>query len=253
MLHDLKHAYRMLMHSKAWTVVVLLSLAIGIGATTALFTAVNGLLLQTVPVRDPHSLVILKSTGRNDMVRSSSDYGYSAPLGPGREGGAQHVLARDLQAAQVRESDDDRSDRRHVARSRSTSRRTAAPRLRPHLASRATTSRCWACPPLLGRTIEEGDDLPGAEPVAVLSYPFWRKRFGGDASIVGKTVRLNTATVTIVGVLPAAYTGIQRMADTPRDVTVPFAIEPQLIASQPAPRSRASTIRPTGTSRSQAG
>ena len=50
MLHDLKHAYRMLMQSKGWTVVVLLSLALGIGANTALFTAVNGLLLQTVPV-----------------------------------------------------------------------------------------------------------------------------------------------------------------------------------------------------------
>ena len=51
MLHDLKHAYRMLWQSKGWTLVVLLSLAIGIGATTALFTAVNGLLLQTIPIR----------------------------------------------------------------------------------------------------------------------------------------------------------------------------------------------------------
>ena len=79
MLHDLKHAYRMLMQSKGWTLVVLLSLAIGIGATTALFTAVNGLLLQTIPVHDPESLVSLKWTGKNDMVRSSSDYGFSQP------------------------------------------------------------------------------------------------------------------------------------------------------------------------------
>jgi hypothetical protein len=55
MLHDLKHAYRMLLQSKGWTVVVLLSLAIGIGATTALFTAVNGLLLQTLSVPEPES------------------------------------------------------------------------------------------------------------------------------------------------------------------------------------------------------
>ena len=71
MLHDLKHAYRMLMQSKGWTIVVLLSLAIGIGATTALFTAVNGLLLQTIPIPDPQSLVILKWSGKNNMVRSS--------------------------------------------------------------------------------------------------------------------------------------------------------------------------------------
>jgi hypothetical protein len=89
MLHDLKHAYRMLMQSKGWTIVVLLSLAIGIGATTALFTAVNGLLLQTIPVRDPHELVVLKWSGKNDMVRSSSDYGFSK-LHNG-EARAQHV------------------------------------------------------------------------------------------------------------------------------------------------------------------
>ena len=52
MLHDLRHAFRMLLHTKGWTAVVLLSLALGIGANTALFTAVNGLLLQTVPVPD---------------------------------------------------------------------------------------------------------------------------------------------------------------------------------------------------------
>src|SRR5215218_4744780 len=93
MLHDLKHAYRMLMHSKGWTVVVLLSLAIGIGATTALFTAVNGLLLQTVPVRDPQELVILKWTGKNNMVRSSSDYGFSKPLGDGRDGSVRSTFS----------------------------------------------------------------------------------------------------------------------------------------------------------------
>src|SRR6185436_8946182 len=79
MLHDLTHAYRMLMRTKGWTIVVLLSLAIGIGATTALFTAVNGLLLQTLPIPDPQSLVILKWSGKNNMVRSSSDYGFSLP------------------------------------------------------------------------------------------------------------------------------------------------------------------------------
>src|SRR6187200_1838555 len=79
MLHDLKHACRMLLQSKGWTIVVLLSLAIGIGATTALFTAVNGLLLQAIPIRDPGTLVVLKWTGKNNMVRSSSDYGFSQP------------------------------------------------------------------------------------------------------------------------------------------------------------------------------
>ena len=76
MLHDLRHAFRMLLHTKGWTAVVLLSLALGIGANVALFTAVNGLLLQTVAVPNPESLVRLKWYGDNDMMRSSSDYGF---------------------------------------------------------------------------------------------------------------------------------------------------------------------------------
>ena len=97
MLHDLKHAYRMLWQSKGWTLVVLLSLAIGIGATTALFTAVNGLLLQTIPIREPQSLVILKWTGKNNMVRSLERLRLlAAPQRPERP---QHVLQRHLSAA----------------------------------------------------------------------------------------------------------------------------------------------------------
>src|SRR5215212_6749953 len=76
MLKDLRHAVRMLLRAKGWTAVVVLSLALGIGANTALFSAVNGLLLTKVNVADPDSLVRLRWAGRNDMVSSSSDYGY---------------------------------------------------------------------------------------------------------------------------------------------------------------------------------
>src|SRR5918995_845990 len=78
---DLHLAVRVLLGTKIWTLVVLLSLALGIGANTALFTAVNGLLLQTVRVREPERLVRFNHVGRNDMVRSSNDYGYSGTSG----------------------------------------------------------------------------------------------------------------------------------------------------------------------------
>src|SRR3954453_444355 len=77
MLKDLRHAAKMLRHAKGWTVVVVLSLALGIGANTALFSAINGLLLEQVPVRDPGSLARFRHAGPNDMATSSSDYGYS--------------------------------------------------------------------------------------------------------------------------------------------------------------------------------
>ena len=77
MLKDLRHAVRMLLRAKGWTAVVLLSLALGIGANTALFTAINGLFLKQLPVIDPDTLVRLRHAGRNDMVTASSDYGFT--------------------------------------------------------------------------------------------------------------------------------------------------------------------------------
>src|SRR5262249_61150000 len=75
MLKDLSHGIRTLLHAKGWTAVVVLSLALGIGANAAIFSALNGLLLTQVPVSDPGSLVRLRWVGRNDMMTSSSDYG----------------------------------------------------------------------------------------------------------------------------------------------------------------------------------
>lgn len=77
MLRDLRYAVRQLLESKGWTVVILLSLALGIGANTTLFSAANAFLLATIPVEDPSTLVRLRTVGANDMSRSSSDYGYS--------------------------------------------------------------------------------------------------------------------------------------------------------------------------------
>lgn len=230
MLHDLKHAYRMLMHSKGWTLVVLLSLAIGIGATTALFTAVNGLLLQTIPVRDPESLVVLKWTGTNNMVRSSSDYGYSLPTAEGRAGNVRSTFSRAIYQ-QLKSANQTMTD---VIAGTSLESFNFSSNGSSEIATAFGVSgnyfKALGVSAAIGRTIEDGDDKADAEPVAVLSYPFWKKRFGSDASIVGKTVRLNNAIVTIAGVLPEDFIGIQRMSETVRDVFVPFVIEPQLVA-----------------------
>jgi predicted permease len=232
MLHDLKHAYRMLLRTKGWTVVVLLSLAIGIGATTALFTAVNGLLLQTIPVRDPGELAVLKWTGKNNMVRSSSDYGFST-----RNNGRQvrttfsYATYQQLKSANRTMTD--------LIAGTSLESFNFASNGSAEIATAFGVSGNYfkelGVSAIVGRTIEASDDRPDAEPVAVISFPFWQKRFGGDPSIAGKVVRLNNTSVTIVGVLPPSYIGIQRMADTPRDVTVPFVIEPQLVVNAPNP------------------
>ena len=86
MLKDLRHGVRVLMQARGWTAVVVLSLAVGIGANTAIFSAVNGILLRKLAVHDPDSLVRLRTAGRNDMVTDASDYGFTADssLGPVR-------------------------------------------------------------------------------------------------------------------------------------------------------------------------
>src|SRR5215472_7930757 len=83
MFQDLRHAARLLLHAKGWTAVVLLSLALGIGANTALFTAVDSVILRTVPVPDPGSLVRLRWAGQNQVYRSSSDYGFNGKTAAG--------------------------------------------------------------------------------------------------------------------------------------------------------------------------
>ena len=77
MLGDLRHGVRTLLQQKGWTAVVVLSLALGIGANTALFSAVNSLFLRRLAVIDPDSLVRLNWMGKNDMVTDQSDYGFT--------------------------------------------------------------------------------------------------------------------------------------------------------------------------------
>jgi hypothetical protein len=85
MLKDLRYAVRMLLHAKAWTAVVVVSLALGIGANTALFSAVNSLLLRKIPVKDPDGLVRFGWASPNDMVTNQSGYGFRAKDAEGRE------------------------------------------------------------------------------------------------------------------------------------------------------------------------
>ncbi len=83
MLRDLRHTVRVLLKAKGWTAVVLVSLALGIGANTALFSAVNGLLIKTIPVADPDGLVRFRWAGENDSVRNVTGYGYTGETAAG--------------------------------------------------------------------------------------------------------------------------------------------------------------------------
>src|SRR5688572_8984241 len=87
MLQDLRYAGRVLLQGKAWSAMVVLSLALGIGANTALFSATNGLLLRKLPVEDPDTLVRFRHVGRNRMANNVSEYG-NITRGPGEDAGS---------------------------------------------------------------------------------------------------------------------------------------------------------------------
>src|SRR5262245_32259141 len=234
MLRDLRHALRLLLQARGWTTVVVLSLGLGIGANTALFSAINGLLLKKIPVRDPDSLVRLRGVGRNQMATSSSDYGFT---------------------------------NRDAYGGRETSVRTtfSYPMYREFLAANQTMSDLFACAPYgrvnvvvdgtadiatafissgnyyqvlgvpasIGRTIVPDDDRPASPPVAIISDKYWRSRFVADRTVVGRTIRINDIPVTIVGVLPAWFTGVQQPSAAAPDVSVPLALDSQLSTGLP--------------------
>jgi predicted permease len=227
MLKDLKHGFRTLSQAKGWTAVVILSLALGIGANTVLFSAVDGMLMTKIPVPDPDTLVRFRFVGRNDMSTSSSEYG---GMDRSRYGGAN-----------VRGT-------------------FSYPMYRQFLADNKTMTGLLACAPFgqfnvvvdgraelaigfiasgnyfellgigarIGRTLVPDDDRATAPPVAVISSKYWHARFGTDPGVVGRTVRINNVLVTIVGVLPTEFTGIQQPIGDPPDVTIPIALEPQM-------------------------
>ena len=231
MLRDLRHAVRLLFQAKGWTAVVVLSLALGIGANTALFSAANGLLLRTIPVRDPHSLVRLKWSGRNQMSNSSSDYGFN-----GKDAAGQNIRAT-VSYAMYQQYLASNQTLEDIVACAPIGRVNVVVDGHADIAQAFISSgnyyRVLGVPSAAGRIIVPDDDKPGAAPVAVISYKYWRSRFGGNASAIGKAVTINNAPVTIVGVLPPAFTGIQQTIAEPPDVSVPLAIEGQILIGTP--------------------
>lgn len=198
---DLRYALRMLRRNPGFTVVGVLSLALGIGANTLVFCVVNGLLLRPLPVERPDQLAFLET--KSGVTHSFPTY-------------------RDLRE-----------------RNRTFSG-LAGYRLAPmEMESASGATRIWGLlatgnyfdvlglDPLMGRFFHQADDLhPGASPYAVLSYNAWRGRFGGDPAIVGKTVRINRLPYTVLGVAPADFHGTELWYWP--DVWVPMMMEPQI-------------------------
>ncbi len=226
MLKDLRHAVRLLWQSKGWTTVVVLSLALGVGANTAIFSAVNARLLTSLPVQKPDELVRFRYAGRNDMVTSSSGYGSLNKTPDGKD---------------VRATFSYPMYQQFVADNRSMTDLVAcAPfgRVNVFVDGQSEIAEAFIASgnyyqmlgvtARIGRTILPEDDRPTATPVAVISSKYWHSRFGTDPAVVGKAIKVNNVPITIVGVIVPTFSGVQQPVANPPDISLPLSLDPQL-------------------------
>ncbi|HSR68006.1 MAG TPA: ABC transporter permease [Acidobacteriota bacterium] len=226
MLRDLRHALRLLLQNKGWTAVLLLSLALGIGVNTALFSAVNGLLLRTLAVPQPQELVRLLSAGDNDMVQSTSIYGYVEENAAGESVRPSFSYQAYLDMKEANET------LTGLTASAPIGRVNVIVDGNAELASAFLVTgnffQTLGVPAFAGRTLNPEDDQEGASPVALISHGYWERRFGSDRAALGKSVTVNGVPVTIVGVTPPGYTGIQRLGSQVSDLHLPLFLDTQL-------------------------
>jgi putative ABC transport system permease protein len=182
---DIRLTWRMMARQKAFSAAALVTLALGIGANTAIFSIVHGVLLRPLPYPDPDGLVRVAEShpGANEPIAAAlvSHFTYNA----WREAPA---TVEDLGAY---------ASRAYILEGEATRVRGAAlaPQIFPLL--RAA--------PLLGRALDDRDAVEGAEPVVVLSHGFWQERYGGDPGVLERTLDLDARAHTIVGVMPPGF------------------------------------------------
>jgi putative ABC transport system permease protein len=182
-LTDLKHTLRALRRSPGFSVAVILILGLGIGANTAIFSVVNGVLLRSLPYEEPDRLVRVYTEHR------------------GRTGGANSVANFYDYRERIRSLRDVNAyvyDRWHLEDG-------VEPRRALVARSSAGLLRLLGCQPALGRWFSPEEDGPGAGSVVVLSHGLWQRSFGGSAEAIGGQVRLQGEPFTVVGVMPRAF------------------------------------------------
>ena len=195
LLQDLRFALRLLTKSPSFTLIAVLTLALGIGANTAIFTVVNAVLLRPLPFQDPSRLVLIAEKSSFPVISTSfqnfSDW---------RDQSTSFERMQAVRSAAITLTGAGEPERLNI--------QMATAGLFSMLGINAQ----------VGRTFLPEEDHAGGTPVVILSYALWQRRFGGSQEILGRPINLDTRPYTVVGVLPAGFQILQ-----PADVWVPFA------------------------------
>src|SRR5215813_2698654 len=227
LLQDLRYGARMLLKQKGVTAIAVLSLGLGIGANTALFSVVDAMLLKMLPVKEPQRLVLFQSL----VARNFAYGGYSGNSRLDPMTGLQLGTSFPYVSYQrMRERQNEQSALSDIFAFGFVSLNALAGGQAEVVSGQTVTGNYHVglgLRPLLGRLLTDDDDKPSANPVATLSYRYWQKRFGGDAGVVGKQINLNNRAFTVIGVTQPGFDGAGQVGST-QDVTIPLAMEPQL-------------------------
>jgi len=203
---DVRFGIRMLLKNPGFTMVAALSLALGMGANTTIFTLINAVGLKMLPVADPSRLVVLRWDAPDRVpTPARSTWGSSRSEG-GRHSGTSFSYPA---FERLRDRNEVFSGLFGFA---SLGRVSLSADGEPGLAQCEVVSggafEVLGVRPVLGRSITGEDDRQGAEPVAVLSHGYWQRRFGSDPTIVGKAITVNRRAVVVVGVAPPGFLGM---------------------------------------------
>jgi len=217
LLQDLRLCVRSLRKSPGFTLVALLSLALGIGANTAIFTLIHQVMLRDLPVRDPHELV---------TFGESEGGGIAGGISLGEYGMFPWYFTRQLEANpgpfQGIASYGSFSGKVSIRPQTDTNGPAI---LSPAYLVSGNYFSVLGAQPILGRTITPSDDAtPGSGAVAVLSYHFWQQTLSADPGILGKTLSINGTPFTVIGVMPKAFQGIKLEVE-PIAIWVPVAMQ----------------------------
>jgi putative ABC transport system permease protein len=208
---DVRYGARMLLKNPGFTSIAVITLALGIGANTAIFSVVDKLLVRSLAVKDPGRLVLINSISVNPHFVSNA---FSYPNF--NDYRAQNQVLSDLLVfaeTQLELKNNDRIER--------VSGEYVSGNYFDALGVRAARGRTFS---------PEEDRAPGAQPVVVVSDGFWRRRFGADPSLIGQTIALNNVQLTVIGVAPPNFNGM--ILEEPAEVWIPVLMHPQLAKSK---------------------
>ena len=195
MIQDLRYGARMLLKNKMFTLVAALSLALGIGANTAIFSLINALMLRTLPVKDAQELAAFSVVG----AQGPPSYLLNYPL---------YEMFRDRNQSFTGVIVSGNVGRARLLASEPGAGGAVEPAQKQEVSGNFFS--VLGVGAVVGRTLTEADDNPvNAEPAAVISYGFWQRRFGLDPSVVGRPITVNNTALTIVGVAPPGFFGVE--------------------------------------------